>query len=72
MTRHLSAVRKSIDQGNAVIIIYDSLFRLKQEEVKVRRALGEAGVEDRHILNIDSLDDSERKAGESRPRACVR
>ncbi len=66
VTRHLSAVRKSIDQGNAVIIIYDSLYRLQQEEVKVRQALGAAGVEDRHILNINSLDDSERKAGESR------
>lgn len=62
----LDEVRQSVASGRTVIIIYDSLRRLKQEEPTIRAALREIGVPDHRILAINSIDDSERKLGEPR------
>lgn len=62
----LDEVRESIAKGRTVIVIYDSLRRLKQEEPAIRAALREIGVPERRILAINSIDDSERKPGEPR------
>ena len=60
----IDAVRTSIAGGRTVIVIFDSLQRLKQEEPVIRRSLFEVGVQDERILAINSIDDSERKSGE--------
>ena len=60
----IDAVRTSIDNGRTLIVIYDSLQRLKQEEPAIRTALLDIGVQDGRILAINSIDDSERKPGE--------
>ena len=62
----IHAVRESIDSGRTVIVIYDSLERLKEEEPEIRRALIGAGLQGARILPINSIDDSERKPGEPR------
>lgn len=62
----LDEVRESIARGRTVIVIYDSLRRLKQEEPTIRAALREIGVPEQKILTISSIDDSERKLGEPR------
>ncbi len=62
----IHAVRASIADSRTVIVIYDSLQRLKQEEQTIRIALREVGVSEQRILTINSIDDSERKLGESR------
>lgn len=59
-------VRASIVDGRTVIVIYDSLQRLKQEDPAIRKTLIEAGLQDTRILSINSIDDSKRKLGESR------
>ena len=61
----IDAVRTSIDNDRTVIVIYDSLRRLKQEEPAIRTSLFEIGVQDERILTINSIDDSERKPGEA-------
>ena len=66
ITLSIDAVRASIASGNTVIVIYDSLKRLKQEESAIRTALREAGIREERILAINSIDDSERKPGEPR------
>ena len=63
---HLDAVCASIADGHTVIVIYDSLARLKLEEPELRRTLNAAGIPDSKILAINSIDDSERKPGEPR------
>ena len=60
------AIRTSIGGGHTVIVIYDSLERLKSDEPAIRRTLGEAGVPSARVLAINSIDDSERKPGEPR------
>ena len=60
----IDAVRTSIAGGRTVIVIFDSLQRLKQEEPVIRRSLFEVGIQDERILAINSIDDSERKSGE--------
>ena len=60
------AIRTSIGGGHTVIVIYDSLKRLKREEPAIRRTLVEAGVPSARVLAINSIDDSERKPGEPR------
>ena len=60
----IDAVRTSIDNDRTVIVIYDSLRRLKQEEPAIRTSSFEIGVQDERILTINSIDDSERKPGE--------
>ena len=66
ITLDMSAVRASIAHGRTVIVIYDSLERLKREETAVRKTLIDAGVPGAGILTINSIDDSERKPGEPR------
>ena len=66
ITLDMSAVRASIGHGRTVIVIYDSLERLKREETAVRKTLIDAGVPGAEILTINSIDDSERKPGEPR------
>ena len=60
------AVRESVDQGRTVIVIYDSLKRLKQDAAIVRERLRNIGVPEHRILPINSIDDSERGPGEPR------
>lgn len=62
----IDAVRESIAGGRTVIVIYDSVQRLKQEEPAIRKTLSEIGVQDQRILTINSIDDSKRKPGEPR------
>ena len=62
----LDEVRGSVAAGRTVIIIYDSLQRLKQEESAIRSLLREAGVAEQRLLTINSIDDSERKPSEPR------
>ncbi len=64
----IDAVRNSIAQHQAVIVIYDSLKRLKQDEpaMAIKKALSEIGVQNQRILTINSIDDSKRNPGEPR------
>ena len=62
----MDAVRASIENGRSVIVIYDSLQRLKQEELSIRRILAAAGVAEEKVLTINSIDDSAREPDESR------
>ena len=63
---NIDAVRTSIGDGCTVIVIYDSLQRLQQDEPKMRAILREAGIRDERVLAINSIDDSRRTPGESR------
>ena len=63
---NIDAVRASIAEGCTVIVIYDSLRCLKQDEPNMRAILHDAGIEDERVLALDSIDDSRRRAGESR------
>ena len=63
---NIDAVRASIARGFTVIVIYDSLERLKREEPSIRNTLVEAGLPNARILAINSIDDSEQKPGEPR------
>ena len=62
----INAVRESIAGNRTVIVIYDSLQRLKQEEPMIRGMLIRGGLQDARILAINSIDDSKRKPGEPR------
>ena len=62
----INAVRKSIAGNRTVIVIYDSLQRLKLEEPAIQKMLIRAGLQDARILAINSIDDSTRKSGEPR------
>ena len=62
----INAVRESIAGNRTVIVIYDSLQRLKQEEPAIQGMLIRAGLQDARILAINSIDDSTRKPGEPR------
>lgn len=57
-------VRVSIDNHRTVVIIYDSLARLKNEEPAIRKTLIDAGLAEARVLVINTIDDSERKPGE--------
>ena len=63
---NIDAVRASIGDRCTVIIIYDSLQRLQQDEPKIRAILRKAGIKDERVLAINSIDDSRRTPGESR------
>ena len=63
---NLDAVRGSITGGRTVIVIYDSLQRLIQEEPVIRQTLSKIGVHDERILDIHSIADSKRGPGEPR------
>ena len=60
----IDAVLTSIAEGRTVIVIFDSLQRLKQEESTIRGILIGAGLQNARILAINSIDDSKRKPGE--------
>ncbi|MCY3773937.1 MAG: DEAD/DEAH box helicase, partial [Gemmatimonadetes bacterium] len=62
--RNTEAVQDSIVDGRTVIVIYDSLQRLKQDELEVRGVLSKAGINDERILAVNSIDDSRRVPGE--------
>ena len=62
----MDAVRAEIAAKRTVIIVYDSLQRLKQSQSSLRQILLSAGLKDARILLINSIDDSKRKLGESR------
>ena len=62
----IDAVRASIAGGFTVIVIYDSLQRLKREDQDIRKTLWEAGVPEKRILSINSIDDSARRPGARR------
>ena len=62
----LDEVRRAVAGGRAVIVIYDSLKDLKQEEPAVRNLLHQIGIPDEKILTMSSIDDSEQKPGEPR------
>ena len=61
----IDAVRTSVAGGRTVIVIYDSLERLKREEPAIRTLIATA-IPDSRILTISSIDDSEREPGEPR------
>ena len=63
---NIDAVRAAIKGNRTVIVIYDSLQRLKKEEPEIRSALKGAGLQDARVLMINSIDDSERKPYEPR------
>ena len=60
----IDQVRASIAAGRTVIVIYDSLERLKRDELAIRSILFNGGVPNARVLAINSIDDSERRAGE--------
>ena len=62
----IEQVRASIAAGRTVIVIYDSLERLKRDEPAIRTILFKNGVPNARILPINSIDDSERRPGEPR------
>ena len=66
VAQNIVAVRASIAGGRTVIVIYDSLKRLKQDQPAIRASLAKAGVTNDRVLAINSIDDSERKPGEPR------
>ena len=66
VAQHPVLVRESLQQGHTVIVIYDSLRQLQQEESGLKAKLSAMGVPSDRILLINSLDDSERRPGEGR------
>ena len=62
--RETGALRGAIADGRQVVVIYDSLQRLKREERPIRAALRDAGLPGARILSINSIDDSRRAPGE--------
>ena len=63
---NIDTVRASTGDGRTMIVIYDSLQRLQQDEPRLRSVLIGAGLDDKRILAINSLDDSRRRVGEPR------
>ena len=61
----MDAVRAEIAANRTVIVVYDSLQRLKQAHSEIRQTLTDAGLDAARVLLINSIDDSERKAGEA-------
>ena len=66
VAQNIGAVRASIGNGRTVIVIYDSLKRLKQDQPAIQTSLAKAGISTERVLAINSIDDSERKPGEPR------
>ena len=64
--RSIGDVRDAMARGRSVIVIYDSLQRLKQEAQAIRSALRDAGLAGVRVLQINSIDDSARKPGEEK------
>ncbi len=59
----VDAVRAALHSGSTVIVIYDSLARLKKDEPEIRATLRRIGGPNTRLLLINSIDDSERKPG---------
>ena len=67
ITTHIDAVRESAQEDRTVVVIYDSLRRLQQDEEELRALLQQhADIDHGSILSINSIDDSKRLPGESR------
>ena len=64
LSHSIDAVRASIADCRTVILIYDSLERLKKDEPKIREILAAIDVPKEKILLINSIDDSVRKLGD--------
>ena len=63
----IDRVREAIaSRGGPVVVVYDSLERLVRDEPAIRRALIDGGIPDAKVLQINSIDDSERRPGEPR------
>ena len=62
--REAGNLREAMRGGRQVIAIYDSLERLKKEELHIHAVLRDSGLESARILPINSIDDSRRKPGE--------
>jgi len=62
---NVDAVRASVHGGYKVIAIYDSLERLKKERSGILKTWADAGLPRNRVLEINSIDDSERKLGEA-------
>ena len=63
---NIDAVRASVASKRTVIVIYDSLQRLRQDEPRLGDTLRAAGIGDRRILAINSIEDSRRAPTEPR------
>ncbi len=61
IAQKIEALRRSVDGCHTVIVIYDSLQRLIQEAPEIRRSLSGIGIDDKDILEIHSIADSERR-----------
>ena len=66
LERNVDAALESIADGYTLILIYDSLQRLKKQEEQLRDLLQQHGVSAQKILTINSIDDSKHKLGSSR------
>ena len=66
VAQNIDAVLEAVAGSRTVIVIYDSLKRLKQDEPDMRMNLARGGVANERVLAINSIDDSERKPGEPR------
>ena len=64
IARNIDGIRKAIINGSTVIIIYDSLKRLKKEEPEILKMICGVGIREEKIFTINSLDDSRREPGE--------
>ena len=62
----IGAVHAAIAANRNVIIVYDSLNRLKQADSEIRQIFADAGLKTARVLLINSIDDSERELDESR------
>ena len=68
LNKYIEESLESISNGSTVILIYDSLQRLKKQERQLRDLLNKRDIPDNQILTINSIDDSTRKHGSSRRR----
>ena len=66
LEKNINVAVQSISGGDTVILIYDSLQRLKKEEGQLRDLLQKQGVSAKKILTINSIDDSKRAPGTPR------
>lgn len=66
LEKNIDAALESISDGYTVILIYDSLQRLKKEEKQLRDSLQKRGIPAEKILTINSIDDSKREPGSPR------
>lgn len=63
LENQINSALESIKCGYTVILIYDSLKRLKEQERYLRDVLQNSGISNDRILSINSIDDSKRRHG---------